>query len=99
MKCLTKIWQISSNLGDKCGCFLKDGEEKIEKLNVKGKWKGGKKFLKRCSNKFCGKIEAQPREFQKCARCGVVYYCSKNCQKKDWKKGGHKKRCKPCGHS
>lgn len=29
-----------------------------------------------------------------CGRCQGVQYCSKDCQTKDWKEGGHKKVCK-----
>eukprot|EP01029_Cantina_marsupialis_P014055 TRINITY_DN3111_c1_g1_i1.p1 TRINITY_DN3111_c1_g1~~TRINITY_DN3111_c1_g1_i1.p1 ORF type:complete len:216 (-),score=41.77 TRINITY_DN3111_c1_g1_i1:254-901(-) len=37
----------------------------------------------------CGKAEAK----QKCGACSIPYYCSKECQKKDWK-GEHKELCK-----
>ena len=40
----------------------------------------------------CGKKE-EPKESQRCARCRVVYYCSKKCQVEDWKRGGHKQAC------
>jgi hypothetical protein len=29
----------------------------------------------------------------KCARCGLVEYCSRECQKQHWKTGGHKLHC------
>ena len=31
----------------------------------------------------------------RCARCKSVLYCSKKCQRLHWKKGGHKKECRP----
>ena len=31
---------------------------------------------------------------QKCSGCSSVFYCSRNCQVADWKKG-HKNECKP----
>ena len=31
----------------------------------------------------------------RCTRCGVTFYCSKECQTKSWTKGSHKKFCKP----
>lgn len=36
---------------------------------------------------FCGKIIS----FKKCSRCKEVFYCSKECQKCDWKT--HKLQC------
>ena len=32
-----------------------------------------------------------------CSRCKEAAYCSKECQKKDWKEGDHKSVCKPPG--
>mmetsp|Transcript_22373 Transcript_22373/g.47025 ORF Transcript_22373/g.47025 Transcript_22373/m.47025 type:complete len:252 (+) Transcript_22373:141-896(+) len=29
----------------------------------------------------------------KCAKCGVAAYCSRECQKEDWKRGRHKMAC------
>lgn len=51
---------------------------------------------KRCS--ACLKSETDlgaDTKLMACARCGVPLYCSKDCQKIDWKKG-HKERCLPC---
>jgi len=39
----------------------------------------------------CQKSEKLETKFKKCSRCGLVYYCSKLCQKKDWKI--HKQMC------
>lgn len=36
---------------------------------------------------ICGKSE----DIKRCAKCKVVAYCSRECQKSDWKK--HKKIC------
>ncbi|KIW67600.1 hypothetical protein PV04_06838 [Phialophora macrospora] len=33
------------------------------------------------------------RKLLKCARCKVAQYCSKECQVRDWKEGGHKLKC------
>ena len=33
--------------------------------------------------------------FQRCGACKVAYYCSSQCQKKDWHQGGHRLYCTP----
>ena len=45
--------------------------------------------LKVCNG--CGKQESTLLEFKTCNRCEVAFYCSRQCQKSDWKK--HKKIC------
>ena len=42
--------------------------------------------LRECSN--CTKLDSN----YKCSKCKKVFYCSKKCQKEDWK--SHKKICK-----
>jgi len=57
--------------------------------------KGGMKICR-----FCSKNE-HTLEFQqslrKCSRCKCTYYCSKECQKADWK--SHKLTCQPAKNS
>ncbi|KZV69291.1 hypothetical protein PENSPDRAFT_486920 [Peniophora sp. CONT] len=35
-----------------------------------------------------------PHPVRTCAGCGEVRYCSRPCQQKDWREGGHKQKCK-----
>merc|ERR1712196_279653 len=46
--------------------------------------------LSRCAN--CGIDESEKKTFKKCAGCNLVRYCSKACQRADWK--NHKKLCR-----
>ena len=47
----------------------------------------------------CGKHLAARTEMLKCSRCKSIVYCSKACQKKHWKKGGHREECVPISES
>jgi hypothetical protein len=44
-----------------------------------------KKTLRTCSSPNCDKVESRLDQYQRCSRCKVVYYCSKECQKNDLK--------------
>ena len=47
--------------------------------------------IKSCAN--CDKADNPETPFKRCSRCQTSYYCSKDCQKADWKE--HKKSCGP----
>jgi len=49
-------------------------------------------LLRYCCNPACKKLEDQPKQFATCQRCGCNVYCSRECQKVDWK--AHKSWCK-----
>ena len=62
-----------------------------EKTDRKKLTKDGTKLLASC---ICGKImNSNKKQHKKCGGCEVEFYCSKECQKKDWAE--HKKVCKP----
>jgi len=48
--------------------------------------------IKRCGG--CNRVDTG-NTFSRCARCNNEWYCSRECQKVDWKR--HKKRCAPGG--
>ncbi|RUP08582.1 hypothetical protein BC936DRAFT_140120 [Jimgerdemannia flammicorona] len=47
--------------------------------------------LASCDN-GCGRVEKVKGQFKKCANCKLRIYCSRECQKADWK-GRHKAEC------
>ena len=51
------------------------------------------KELKKISLQMCHGCDIQKTssEFKKCSNCKMAYYCSSECQKKDWKE--HKPQC------
>ena len=72
--------------------FLKKYRRSNEKIHEE-KWGN-----MRCSNTVCGVTRAEcnarrqlRRSFSKCKSCRVARYCSRKCQKADWKT--HKKNC------
>ncbi|KAJ7623879.1 hypothetical protein DFH06DRAFT_1305292 [Mycena polygramma] len=46
---------------------------------------------KACDNMECGLIR-EKTEFKQCSHCHGVYYCSTDCQKRDWR-SGHRDTC------
>lgn len=45
----------------------------------------------KCSSPFCTNVGGT---LKTCGRCKAAKYCSTECQKADWKKGGHKQQCR-----
>jgi len=41
----------------------------------------------------CGNCAVKSSDLKRCSYCLLVYYCSRECQKQDWKAGGHKYLC------
>jgi hypothetical protein len=68
-------------------------ESRIRKMSKSKKTKKKEVSTKsKCSFYKCTNVEKHPREFKICTRCHVATYCSKKCQKEDWK-AGHKRIC------
>lgn len=44
----------------------------------------------------CAYCHVAGYKFRKCSKCGIIFYCSKECQIADWKKE-HKEHCKKMG--
>ena len=52
-------------------------------------------MLRKCSYVKCKKMEESRVEFMVCSRCKLPCYCSRRCQKLDWKHE-HKQKCGKC---
>ncbi|KAF7331356.1 MYND-type domain-containing protein [Mycena kentingensis (nom. inval.)] len=78
---LGMIWQRYSHIFDESAALLDtvEAKERVEK--------------KACDNIQCGKI-ADASAFRRCI-CKAAYYCSKPCQARHWKFGGHRQVCRP----
>nr|XP_043608250.1 F-box protein At1g67340-like [Erigeron canadensis] len=50
--------------------------------------------LRICCYAGCGRPETRMHEFRRCSVCGVMNYCSRGCQARDWTMG-HFKSCRP----
>lgn len=50
--------------------------------------------LRMCSDRWCGRPETRKNEFRRCSGCGMVNYCSRGCQARDWRVH-HKVECAP----
>ncbi|KAK6983994.1 hypothetical protein R3P38DRAFT_3292910 [Favolaschia claudopus] len=48
---------------------------------------------RRCDNPGCT-VSQKPYQFKRCAGCHKKYYCSRDCQARDWKHGGHREECR-----
>ncbi|RDH21795.1 hypothetical protein M752DRAFT_324534 [Aspergillus phoenicis ATCC 13157] len=46
------------------------------------------------THKICHGCGEKDKPLLRCAKCGVVVYCDKECQKAGWEEKGHKKTCK-----
>merc|ERR1712098_81257 len=79
--------KLVSDLPEKS--FLIDSESDAEFMKT-NRFVGNFRALVKCAN--CGVLEKSEKQFQKCSRCGFVFYCSKACQKSDWP--NHKQICK-----
>ncbi|KAF7373735.1 MYND-type domain-containing protein [Mycena sanguinolenta] len=73
-------WKMFENLAEERIQIMKRIESKEEYSR------------KACYSLQCGVIEKKI-EFRRCAQCLYAYYCSKECQKQDWKHGGHRQAC------
>ena len=70
------------------------GADVYERQKGKDGWNSWKREMK-CLWMKCDKKanDMGSGKLRKCKRCRVARYCSKYCQKRDWKYGDHKKIC------
>ena len=56
--------------------------------------KGYIQLLRDEASKYCGTCKKRDIKLTQCSKCYSIYYCSRECQGKDWKEGHHKEDCK-----
>ena len=69
------------------GCYNCDWKLK-EKLEAQG----GMDSCARCGKTYALDENGKGKALSKCAKCSQTKYCSRDCQKVDWK-AGHKEAC------
>ncbi|KAK1738049.1 hypothetical protein QTG54_011343 [Skeletonema marinoi] len=79
-------------LNDVFSMLSMDPSKKDETMaqNIRKMYAGHEGNVVKCS--FCRKDEPDDQEFGECSGCGLVLYCSKECQRSDWKLS-HKVEC------
>jgi len=66
-----------------CGCLRKELREEAKR--------SPQAVLFHCA--YCDKRETFIRQYRLCSKCRVAFYCSRECQEKDWKED-HRRACK-----
>ncbi|KAJ7190266.1 hypothetical protein GGX14DRAFT_606091 [Mycena pura] len=79
-----------STIANEWKAFVALAEERLEVLKFFESQKRVSKGM--CSNVQCGLIDER-RRFSVCAACRSRYYCSVECQRSDWREGGHRHAC------
>eukprot|EP01083_Nonionella_stella_P185207 674675_1 len=105
---LFELASKTTNMNINYDVVEKQSNDKTSSKNVKRKSKKSEKLKKRKKKecKVCNTTEMKPMLCRECRKGGnhkCVRYCSRKCQKIDWKKGGHRlecetfKKCNTCG--
>lgn len=78
------------------GIFIKQAEAADRKDQDRLKLRAEVLSLRRCSNLKCTTLRQSSKVAlgKLCVGCKVARYCGQDCQRKDWKKGGHRLVCK-----
>ena len=74
-------------------CILESEESHKKQEEIAARNAALVKARERKNPNLCAACGAKPEKRLMCAGCNKVCYCSKECQKKDWK-AGHKALCK-----
>nr|GAT58956.1 predicted protein [Mycena chlorophos] len=67
------------------------------RLEILDEFEAGRLVAKRsCDNVVCNRI-LEKEQFRRCSGCLAAYYCSRRCQKADWRTGDHRRECSRWG--
>lgn len=73
-------------------CEMRDRLTDSQFRDAMGVTSGVTDALRKAAATSCANCHKSDKKNKKCSACGFVHYCSKECQKSDWKK--HKSLCK-----
>jgi hypothetical protein len=91
---IKNVPQVCSSTFPTCGdkpCIVKGDQQAHHLMHLMGA--EVKTSVHMCG--FCQAMDSVGNQFSVCGKCRVTYYCSRECQAKHWKTGGHKKSCCP----
>jgi TPR repeat protein len=90
---IEKDWMHGgSGTGAGAGSGGVDGDQSKAKGGAPETKEGGKKGKRKiCAKNGCGALIDVNKRCSRCSRCSLVYYCSRDCQRADWKV--HKPKC------
>ncbi|KAJ6462424.1 hypothetical protein C8R45DRAFT_1080562 [Mycena sanguinolenta] len=96
---VAEISEVLDDLAEFCYCeefealeIFDDWVQFLDLAGMRVKLISGFAFDKACDNVECREIQDRS-QCRRCSGCKSVYYCSRQCQIADWRRGGHRNHC------